>query len=367
MRILHINSYYSIGEFYRGLFDQQIKAGHTIRVFVPVPHGFKRKFDYDGYAEVVEVFSRIDRLFFHVKHQKILQKIRKCCHIPDYHIIHAHSLFSNGYIAYKLNKEYGVPFIVAVRDTDVNVFFKRMIHLRGLGVKILDSAKVIVFLSEPYKDITISKYVPKHMQKEMLRKSYVIPNGIDSYWLENINLKKIEKSDESISILQVGEITKRKNALATAHAVEILNNQGHNAKFAIVGALKNKAIFDKLITFPFVSYLGVQAKEELLHTYRKSDIFVMPSLTETFGLVYAEAMSQGLPVIYTRGQGFDGQFEEGVVGYSVDSKSPDDIARKMKMVLNCRVAVSERCTDLSKRYNWEVIANEYQQLYSRVV
>ena len=40
-----------------------------------------------------------------------------------------------------------------------------------------------------------------------------------------------------------------------------------------------------------------------------NDIFVMPSVTELL-LVYAEAMSQGLPVIYTRGQGFDGQFEE---------------------------------------------------------
>ena len=37
--------------------------------------------------------------------------------------------------------------------------------------------------------------------------------------------------------------------------------------------------------------------------YRENDIYVMPSIIETFGLVYAEAMSQGLPVIYTRGQG----------------------------------------------------------------
>jgi len=44
----------------------------------------------------------------------------------------------------------------------------------------------------------------------------------------------------------------------------------------------------------------------------------MPSITETFGLVYAEALSQGLPVLYTRGQGFDRQFEEGEVGYAVD-------------------------------------------------
>lgn len=40
----------------------------------------------------------------------------------------------------------------------------------------------------------------------------------------------------------------------------------------------------------------------------------MPSHKETFGLVYAEAMSQGLPIIYTKNQGFDGQFPDGYVG-----------------------------------------------------
>ena len=47
----------------------------------------------------------------------------------------------------------------------------------------------------------------------------------------------------------------------------------------------------------------------------------MTSLGESFGLTYAEAMSQGVPVIYSKGQGFDGQFKEGVVGYHVDPLS----------------------------------------------
>ncbi|HGK7332802.1 TPA: glycosyltransferase [Streptococcus suis] len=55
----------------------------------------------------------------------------------------------------------------------------------------------------------------------------------------------------------------------------------------------------------------------------------MPSFHESFGLVYAEAMSQGMPVIYTRGQGFDGQFEEGVVGFSVDCIDEVEISNKI--------------------------------------
>jgi glycosyltransferase involved in cell wall biosynthesis len=58
-------------------------------------------------------------------------------------------------------------------------------------------------------------------------------------------------------------------------------------------------------------------KEKLLNNYRNSDIFIMPSYNETFGLVYIEAMSQGLPIIYTQNEGVDGYFKEGSVGYSV--------------------------------------------------
>lgn len=44
-------------------------------------------------------------------------------------------------------------------------------------------------------------------------------------------------------------------------------------------------------------------KTKIIDVYRDSDIFVMPSKFETFGLVYVEALTQGLHLIYTKGQG----------------------------------------------------------------
>jgi len=61
-------------------------------------------------------------------------------------------------------------------------------------------------------------------------------------------------------------------------------------------------------------------------------------------------MSQGLPVIYTRGQGFDGQFSEGEVGYSVDPNSPDEIASKIKAVLGDYERLSKRALEAADRY-----------------
>src|SRR5699024_12238501 len=69
---------------------------------------------------------------------------------------------------------------------------------------------------------------------------------------------------------------------------------------------------------------------ELISIYRENDIFIMPSFSETFGLVYPEAMSQGLPVLYTKGQGFDGQYEDGYVGYPACADNPKDIAEKIQ-------------------------------------
>ena len=62
-------------------------------------------------------------------------------------VIHPHTVFSGGYVARLLKKTYGIPYIVAVRNTDVNVFFKYMFHLRRIGVRVMQDASCVVFLS----------------------------------------------------------------------------------------------------------------------------------------------------------------------------------------------------------------------------
>ena len=108
-------------------------------------------------------------------------------------------------------------------------------------------------------------------------------------------------------------------------------------------------------------------KEELINEYRSHDIFLMPSITEAFGLVYAEAMSQGLPVIYTKGQGFYGQFPEGCVGYAVDCKDPHDIANKIVKVLNDYKVISKACTEEVDKFAWQRISQDYSNLYHSII
>ena len=89
----------------------------------------------------------------------------------------------------------------------------------------------------------------------------------------------------------------------------------------------------------------------------------MTSFYETFGLVYAEAMSQGLPIIYTEGQGIDGFYEEGDVGFPVDPTNVEQARSCVGYVVDNYQKISQNCIsfvdDFSKEVNINKLVNTY--------
>lgn len=312
-------------------------------------------------------FSVFDRLLYQRKQNLIFYDICKKEYLSDIKLLHAHTLFSAGYAAYRISKKMKLKYIVAIRDTDVNIFFKRMTHLRNLGVKIMYNAEQVIFLSEAYKKTVLTKYVPKSKKTLIEEKSIVIPNGIDKYFLENRYYRKIEKQTDSIKILFVGEITRRKNVTETIKACMYLNSRGYKVSYTVVGEIKNTFIGWRLKRYPFIFYHPKCNKEQVLQYMRTADVFVMPSITETFGLVYAEAMSQGLPIIYTKGQGFDGHFKDGEIGFAVNCFDYKMIAQKILEIYSNYDSISERCTSYADRFDWKKIAFDYKEIYNRIV
>ena len=90
----------------------------------------------------------------------------------------------------------------------------------------------------------------------------------------------------------------------------------------------------------------------------------MISKREAFGLVYAEALTQGLPIIYTKNQGFDKQFEEGYVGYHVESSDIDEIIQCIKTIISNYKDLSERAEKASQRFSWAEIVKKYVVIYN---
>lgn len=367
-KVLHINSYYIARGFYFLLFEKLRKLGYDIKVFVFAQKG--REIEHNRIADYIEIsddFSGFDRCFFHLKHLKVYKDLKtRYPNIKDYNIVHAHSLFSNGYIAYKIKREYGIPYIVAVRGTDINLFFKKMFFLRKQGIKILEEAFKIIFISPAHKKTVFDLYLPEKEKLDMEKKSIVIPNGIDTFWIEN-RKNDIRDKKNKLRLLYVGEINQNKNLILTCQAINnLIETNEMDISYSIVGKILDKNVFNELIKFPFVNYLGVMQKEQLLYVYNQNDIFIMVSKSETFGLVYAEALTQGLPLIYSKDQGFDGFFAEGFVGYSAFSNSGESISSAIKKVNMEYARLAANCIKVGNVFSWDEIVKKYAQIYEEI-
>jgi glycosyltransferase involved in cell wall biosynthesis len=110
----------------------------------------------------------------------------------------------------------------------------------------------------------------------------------------------------------------------------------------------------------------VADREMLRKIYEAHDIFVMVSQKETFGVVYLEALSQGLPIIYTRGQGIDGYFKEGEVGYSVNPTNINGIVSKIKRISSDQPRLSEHAIEKVKEFQWADLAEKYLKIYCQI-
>jgi len=367
MKVLHIVSGFPYTKLYKELLDKQIAQGIKLRAYVFTRKEHQHRKVYDSYVDQRFNHTRIDRMIFHVKHKKVLRDNISIYDFGEYDLLHAHTLFSNGYIAYKINERYGIPYVVAIRNTDINVFFKYMVHLRSLGKRILRNASKVIFISEAYRKEALKKYLSKKEFQEVIEKSIAIPNGINDFWIENQYNMNRKINGKNLRVLCVADINKNKNQIAVAEACSLLKDKGYDVELTLIGEEQSKKIVKQLRAYPFVTIKERMPKERLIEYYRNNDIFVLPSKHETFGLVYAEALSQGLPVIYTKGQGFDGQFPEGKAGFSVDGNDPVDICDKVCAVLNDYDNIFQRTKKVSDKYHWDIIADAYKEIYYEII
>ena len=366
-KILHINCNYIGTTLHQIMIENLEKLGYENKVFVPTYDKNISVIKVNSNVNVCECFNKWDRILFDYKQFKIYRAIQKEYNIQDFNLIHAYTLFTDGNCARKLSKKYNIPYVVAIRNTDVNDFFRLMPHLRSRGIKIMLDAKAIFFLSESYKRQVFEKYVPKKYKETLSKKVYIIPNGIDEFWFQNKALLKEKKIDKKIKFIYAGRIDKNKNIPTTQKALQKLKDEGYKVSLTIVGKIIDQKEFEKISKNKFTTYIPTQPKEKLIELYREHDIFIMPSFTESFGLVYAEAMSQGLPVIYSKGQGFDGQFEEGQVGFSVEASSVKDIVEKIKKEIKNYDKIQKNLLSNSKKFSWNKLCYNYFRIYQNIL
>ena len=368
MRILHVNCNYTGSALHQLMVEKLEQLGYENSIFVPVYEKSKSVITPNENVCVSACFDKWDRLFFDYKQEKIFRTIQETYRVSQFDCIHAYTLFTDGNCAMRLAEKYDKPFVVAVRNTDVNAFFKYRPHLRKRGIRIMRRAAAVFFLSEAYYRQVFDRYIPQKYHEELKKKAHIIPNGIDDFWLRNLAqpaVKNLAQTKE-IKLIYAGRIDKNKNIPTIQSAAAILRERGYEVRLTVVGSVDDPKEFAKIQKDDATAYVEKKPKEALLNLYRAHDIFVMPSYTESFGLVYAEAMTQRLPVIYSMGQGFDRQFEEGTVGFHVDPYSADSVADAIENIVLQYDQIANSCMNAAQKFSWTRIAGVYDALYQQI-
>src|SRR5690606_21930327 len=132
------------------------------------------------YSKIIN--KHLDRIFYKNKISKITLDIEEKIGLSGIDLVHAHTWYSDGGVALMLYKKFKIPFIVAIRSTDLNFFYKYYLHLRGWGNEILTNCTKVIFISACYK-----KSFERFQRNRWVNKLQLIPNGIEDIWLDNFS------------------------------------------------------------------------------------------------------------------------------------------------------------------------------------
>lgn len=175
-----------------------------------------------------------------------------------------------------------------------------------------------------------------------LVKSSLIANGVDEGKIFvnflGVDLSKFKPAPKNISetfiILQVGGIALAKGVLTLLDAFHRL--EGTKQLHFAGGGIETSGIQEKIVemTSSLVKFHGSLKFEELLKIYQMADVFVLASVADGFGLVVAQAMACGLPVIVSENVGAKDIVIDGVNGFIVKAGDPVELANRLQYLQN---------------------------------
>ena len=369
MKLLHLCCNYAGSGLYRELFEKIHRPGIGQVVYVPVRRKMEIGMNASDLVPVTysPLLKKWHRVLYKCKINALAKDIQCRFDMQHMSVVHAHTLFSDGGVAYLLNKKYGTRYLVTIRNTDLNVFMKWKPYLIPFACKIMANAERVIFISRAYQKSFLNK-LPARSRGEIQCKSTVIANGVHPFWLDHRVEFKKKPQPGKLNLIQIGKLSKNKNVSTSIKVVSALNKNGMDVKLKLVGEGRQKKklyeLCKSLAVVERVVFHGyVQEKTILRDLLRASDVLLMPSRAETFGLVLLEAMSQGLPVVYTKGEGFDGNFEEGRVGFSVKWNDINGITDAVKKIIEDYMAMSKNCIGEVQNFNWNQIACQFVTIY----
>lgn len=211
----------------------------------------------------------------------------------------------------------GRPFVAGVHISDLEVltnpvysiYFKPQLELA------YKNASKIACRSEVLRQKFLKLY------PEYENKTFVAFSGID----KNLVTKRYLKKEGKYKVITCANLIRRKNVDKVILACEKFDNLdltviGDGKEFARLKSISNKP-----------NFLGHLSNEQVLEKMRESDIFILPSENETFGMVYLEAMAAGCITVGLKNDGIDGIIKDGVNGFLTEK---DRLENTIERILN---------------------------------
>lgn len=213
-----------------------------------------------------------------------------------------------------------------------------------------------------------SRYASEQLQISLAlkEKPFICYSGIPAESI--ISPQSCEKtfSKQHLSVLSAGRLVKLKHfdavILACAKSFELKN---YSLDIAGEGALYEELneIIVKNDYGQSVHLLGKISRDDLLKKMKVSDVFVLISDHEAFGIVYLEAMSQGCLVVASKNGGIDGVIIDGENGFLCEEGNADELSdvllRISRLPLDEKKRISLNAVSTAQKYTNDKVAKYY--------
>lgn len=213
--------------------------------------------------------------------------------------------------------------------------FVSSLYYETVGKFTLETAKAVITPSLAYK----SELTKMKVESNKIR---VIPYGIDLTKFNSENdgdtFKKRYDCDASSIILSVGRLNYQKGLKYLLKAMRIVMQQVPDVKLVIVGNGEQltslRDLSQSLGLENSVIFTGAIPQMEIPEAYAAADVFVLPSIFESFGIALIEAQASGKPVIGTRVGGAPEALQENRTGFLVNPADSKQLGEAIIRVLS---------------------------------
>jgi L-malate glycosyltransferase len=278
-------------------------------------------------------------------------------------LIHVHFAVPGGMLAFLISKIWKIPYVLTIHLGDVpggNPFKtdKWFRYIFPFTKIIWNNAIRIVAVSD------FTKVLANRSYKNAIE---VIHNGIEI----TDNFSKLVTVNKAIKIVFAGRFAKQKNL---SFLIDILGNLGINEwECTLIGDGDEKRNIEKKISYygltSKINFTGWISPQEVLEIFEKSDILLMPSLSEGLPVVGVQALEKGLAIISSDAGGLVEIVEDGYNGYLLNLGNIGEWTTKIELLKN-RTKLNEfkvNSREKVKGFDIITIGKSYLDLFEEII